>query len=250
MNNQTIETILNHKSIRKYTNEPITKEQIHTIVQAAQQASTSSYYQAYNIIGITDPTIKKELSLISGQSYVENNGHLFIFCANLNRFLLKTDESFKEKITENLMNTEHFLVATIDASLAAQNAAIAAESMGLGICYIGSLRNNIAKVDQLLNLPPFVIPLFGMTIGYPDQEPERKPRLPIEAVYSENSYPQNNEETEKYIDEFNEILGAYYENRTENNRSDTWTDQLHRKLSKPVREDVTTYVKSKGFNKK
>lgn len=83
-----------------------------------------------------------------------------------------------EQMLANLENSEHFLVSSVDAALAAQNAAIAAESMDLGICYIGSIRNNLSQVDELLSLPKHVIPLFGMVTGVPDHQPERKPRLP------------------------------------------------------------------------
>ncbi|MRG85617.1 oxygen-insensitive NADPH nitroreductase [Salinibacillus xinjiangensis] len=245
-----LDVLFNHRSIRKYKEKPLTEEQIHTIVEAAQHASTSSYYQAYSIIGVTDQQLKKELAGISGQSYVEHNSHLFVFCADLRRLFLKANEKTREKMMENLQNTEHFIVATVDAALAAQNAAIAAESMELGICYIGSLRNNIAKVDELLELPEFVIPLFGMTVGYPDHNPEQKPRLPMKAIYFENKYEDNDAILEAELNEFNKRLEAYYQSRSENNRSDTFTDQVQRKLSNPIRMDVTNFVKKKGYNQK
>lgn len=244
--NSTIETILEHRSIRHFKEEKLTKEQIHILVNAAQHGSTSSFYQAYNIIGITDPHLKQELRKISGQSYVEHNGHFFLFCANLNRFTTLADQETIEKMKENLSNTEHFIVGIVDATIAAQNLAIAAESMGLGICYIGSIRNNIEKVDELLNLPPYVIPIFGMAVGYPESTPEKKPRLPMDVIYHENAYNENQEDS---IREYNKVLAEYYEQRSSNQRKDTWTAQIERKLANPIRTDVGPYVRKKGVNK-
>src|SRR5699024_4252685 len=122
-----------------------------------------------------------------------------------------------------------FIVATMDATLAAQNAAIAAESMGFGICYIGSLRNNIERVDELLELPNYVIPLFGLVVGYPDEEPESKPRLPLEVVYHENTYDNDIKKQQDLIKGFDEHIKSYYEERSTNRRIDTWTDQMIRK---------------------
>ncbi|WP_173916668.1 oxygen-insensitive NADPH nitroreductase [Halobacillus sp. Marseille-Q1614] len=242
--NSTIETILNHRSIRKFKDTKLTNEQLRTILQSAQQASTSSYMMAYTIIGITDEEKKAALAEISGQPYVKDNGHLLVFCADLHR-PTHTSENFEE-MKENLGNSEHFLASAIDAALAAQNAAIAAESLGLGICYLGSLRNNLAKVDELLALPQHVIPLFGMAIGEPAHQPERKPRLPLEAVYFENEYKKH----EKAVEAFDKEIADYYQSRSSNSRADTWTEQMHRRFSKTIRMDVTDLVQKKGYNKR
>lgn len=120
---------------------------------------------------------------------------------------------------DNLESTEQFIVAT-DAALAAQNTAIAAESMGLGICYNGSVGNNIKHANDLLDLPDHVIPLFAMAVGYPDHQPEVKPRLPIEVVYHENKYVIGDEQ-KKLVMEFDEQLKSYYQNRTTNKKAHT-----------------------------
>jgi FMN reductase (NADPH) len=244
--NQTIETLLNHRSIRKFKEDPVSEDQLSTILDAAQQASTSSYMMAYSIIGVTDPNKKSELAEITGQEYVKDNGHLFVFCADLHRHTLHAADKQYEDMKPNLENSEHFLVSAIDAALAAQNAAIAAESMGLGICYIGSIRNQLDRVDQLLSLPKHVIPLFGMVLGVPAHEPNKKPRLPRKAVYFENEYSDQTEE----LNNFDKKIAAYYQSRSSNNRVDTWTDQMLRRFTTPMRMDVTDLVQKKGFNKR
>lgn len=113
---------------------------------------------------MTDEEKKKQLREISTQSYVEHNGHLFVFVVDFyrnNELAKKFDQSISYDKTENL------IVGVVDASLAAQNMAIAAESMGLGMCYIGSLRNDVNKVKEILDLPEATFPLFGMVVGHP-----------------------------------------------------------------------------------
>ena len=246
--NQTIETILNHRSIRKFSDKKLTPEQIEMILKSALQASTSSHVMAYTIIGITDENLKSELQAISGHLHVKNNGHLFVFCADLQRNYQRTSGEEEEAVKQNMESTEQFIVATIDAALAAQNASIAAESMGLGICYIGSLRNDIKRVDELLELPEYVVPLFGLAVGHPEHQPEIKPRLPLEAIYHENTYDHDKEKQSKVVKEFDEYLKDYYQTRSTNKKISTWTEQMENKYRVPTRMDVGPFVKNKKLN--
>ena len=247
--NQTIETLMNHRSIRKFKDDKLSAEQIETIVKAAQRASTSSNVMAYTIIGITESSLKEELYKVSGQPYVKDNAMLFVFCADSHRLSQLDSGGISEALPVNMESTEQFIVSTVDAALAAQNAAIAAESMGLGVCYIGSLRNDINRVNELLHLPEHVIPLFGLVTGYPDHQPEIKPRLPLPAVYHENGY-RSFADQKPYIDTYDEEMIAYYGERSSNNKVDNWTDQMLRKYSSPTRMDVTEFVKRKQMNKR
>ncbi|MBD1379743.1 oxygen-insensitive NADPH nitroreductase [Metabacillus arenae] len=248
--NTTIETILRHRSIRKFKDKALTDEQIETIVRSAQAASTSSYIQAYTIIGVDDLDIKARLAELAGnQSYVAENGHFFVFCADLHRHEV-ISELHSQDFSESLESTEKYMVAVIDAALAAQTASIAAESMGLGICYIGGIRNQLDKVSELLNTPDRVIPLFGLAVGYPDQEPYLKPRLPLENVYHKNGYQQNDQLYKKQLEEYDQEISAYYHERTGGKRKETWTGQMAKMLSLPKRMYMKDFVEKKGFNKR
>lgn len=247
--NDTMKTLLNHRSIRKFKDQKITEEQITQIVQASQMASTSSFIQAYSIIGIENKDTKAKLAEFAGnQSYVEKNGHFFVFCADFHRHVVAADME-QTNITPAIETTEKFMVAVIDATLAAQNAAIAAESLGLGMCYIGGLRNEIEKVSELLQLPGNVIPLFGMAIGIPDTESDQKPRFPIESVYYKETYPADQQTIEKGLDEYNQLISAYYSDRTKGERNDRWTEQMTRMLGTPRRTQMKDFVQGKGFMK-
>lgn len=240
--NETVELILDHRSIRFFENEPLTDEQINTIVSCAQAAATSSYVQAYSIIGVKDPLKKKTLAELAGnQPYVENNGHFFVFCADLHRHAL-IGEQEEKNVLPSIESTEKFMVAVIDAALAAQNAALAAEAMGLGICYIGGIRNNLEEVKKLLKTPERVIPLFGMAVGYPSKITDLKPRLPLEHVYHEEEYQQDETLYMNQLKEYDELISAYYENRTGGRRKDRWSEQIANMLEKQSRMYMKEFV--------
>ncbi|WP_066059355.1 oxygen-insensitive NADPH nitroreductase [Robertmurraya korlensis] len=245
--NSVIETIVNHRSIRSFEDKPLTREQIEVIVKSAQAASTSSYIQAYSIIGVTDPEKKKKLAELAGnQSYVEENGHFFVFCADLFRHQLIGQMEGKDVIP-SIESTEKFMVALIDASLAAQNASLAAESLGLGICYIGGIRNNLKEVGNILNIPERVIPLFGLAVGYPKNTTDKKPRLPLAHVYHENEYNITN--YDQQLTDYNNLISRYYKERTGGKRTDTWTAQMANMLEKKSRMYMKDYVEGQKLNK-
>lgn len=247
--NAVIETILSHRSVREFTDQKLTEEQIQTIVSCAQRASTSSYIQAYSIIGVTDEKKKEKLAELSGnQGYVAKSGHFFIFCADFYRHQL-IGELEDTDVIPTIETTEKFMVGLIDAALAAQNAAIAAESMGLGICYIGGLRNNLREVCELLETPERVIPLFGLVVGYPAKINEQKPRLPFEHIYHENVYDRNKDVLQKQLEAYNETVRNYYVKRTGGKRNDTWTGQMAKTLATPTRTYMHDFVQEKGMNK-
>ncbi|MEY2195475.1 oxygen-insensitive NADPH nitroreductase [Neobacillus sp. BF23-41] len=248
--NEVIKTILNHRSLRHFEDKPLTEEQIKTIVTSAQAAATSSFIQAYSIIGVKDKAKKKKLAEIAGnQEYVEKNGHFFVFCADLYRHNIIGEKEQKD-VTPSIESTEKFMVALIDASLAAQNAAIAAESLGLGICYIGGIRNNLEEVKKLLKTPERVIPLFGLAVGVPTKLTDKKPRLPYEHVYHEDEYEQNTEVYLTQLQKYDELISSYYEERTEGKRKDRWSEQMAIMLDRKSRMYMKEFVQKNKLNLK
>ena len=244
--NQVIELMMNHKSVRKFTNEPISQEVVHAIVEAAQMAPTSTMYQAYSIISITDEAVKSKLAKINNQAYTKDNGHLFVFCADMFRLYEAVPD--KEAVQVPIESTENLIVAVADASLAAQNAVIAAESLGLGTVFLGSIRNDIEQVNELLDLPQYVIPLFALAIGIPDpnNQVQIKPRLPKEAVHFTNQYRQD---TKELIHAYDNTMEAYLSNRGSNARVDNWSNSVFRSLQNKSRLDVGEFVRKKGLNR-
>ncbi|CAG7643137.1 FMN reductase (NADPH) [Paenibacillus solanacearum] len=248
MTNPVVATIMNHRSIRKFTNDTLAPSQIETIVRAAQMASSSSFMQAYSIIGLTDPALKYELREITKTPYMGENGHLFIFCADLQRLTVMGTEQEKLDMKMMMESTAFYQIAVIDAALAAQNAVLAAESLGLGAVIMGAINKDINRLDRMLGLPQYVIPLFGIAVGVPDQQPDVKPRLPLEAVYFENRYASETEQRER-VQAYDRDMNRYYLARGANNRDTGWSrkhiDLLKMKL--PL-TGITDYIRSKGFN--
>ncbi len=150
--NDVLQMMKKHVSVRKYKSEPISEETIEHLVEAAQHAASSNFVQAYSVIAVTDPDIKAECARLTYNNHVKDAAVFFVICADFYRLALAGK---KHDVTIHTETTENFLVATVDASLFAQNLTLASESLGYGTCYIGSVRNNIEKISDLLKLPCF-----------------------------------------------------------------------------------------------
>lgn len=246
--NETLSLLMNHRSIRKFSDKEVTREQLERIIAAGQMASTSSNVQAYSVIAVTDFEQKRALSALSGnQSYIEKCPVFLVWCADLYR-LQKVSEAHLGDQPGYADSVENFIVATVDAALAAQNAAIAAESMGLGIVYIGGVRNHTAQFSERLNLPEQVYPVFGMCIGYPDQNPGIRPRLPLEGVLHHGVYDASKtvEAVQAYDDTYTEYMRA----RSGGKSASAWSQVMAKRLSEPVRLHMMDFLQSKGLMKR
>ena len=172
--NETIELLRRHRSIRHYEDAPVPDEHVRAAVEAGQAASTSSAVQAYGLIRVRDPATRERLVELTGnQEKVAAAPVFFVVCADTRRLRLCA-ERYDRPHDARL---ELFLLAVVDASLFAQNLVIAFESLGYGSCYIGGLRNQLAEVDRLLEVPEGVHPLYGLCVGRPAQDPLPRPRL-------------------------------------------------------------------------
>lgn len=244
--NETINLIQNHRSIRKFASTPIEQDKLEAVIRAGQMASTSSNMQAYSVIGVTDAELKRELAVLCGnQAYVEQCPIFLVWCADLHRLNTVASMHQTEAQTDT---TENFIIATVDTALAAQTAAIAAESLGLGIVYIGGIRNRIADVADLLKLPKLVYPVFGMCVGYPAQSPLKRPRLPLAAVFHQDSYQAENEQP--MIQQYDETTRQYMQARSGGAANTSWSEQMAGRISAPARLHMKTFLERQGFLKK
>jgi len=241
--NKVIELLKSHRSIRKFTSEPIDQEMVEELIRAGQCAATSSFIQACTVIQVTDPALRETLcEAAAHQLYVKDSPVFLVFCADLQRHQMACD-MHNSKMRSGF--TEQFLTASLDCALFAQNVLIAAESLGLGGCYIGAIRNKIAEVDELLELPDKVYPVFGMCLGYPDQDPEIKPRLPLDVVLKQQRYSAENDR--QRISTYDEQVRAYYRSRTGGAKDNSWSEQISDMLVKEARPHMLSYLQSKGF---
>ncbi len=221
----TIELICGHRSIRHFTDEPVSAEQREAIINSARATSSSSFLQCSSIIRITDKALRNELvTLTGGQKHVAQAAEFWVFCADFNRHLQICPDA-------QLGLAEQLLLGVVDTAMMAQNALTAAESLGLGGVYIGGLRNNIEAVTELLKLPKHVLPLFGLCLGWPADNPDLKPRLPSSILVHENSYQPLDKDI---LAQYDEQLAEYYLTRGSNNRRDTGAIIFAGRLSKKV----------------
>jgi nitroreductase len=201
------DTLLNHRSIRKYKPAPIPKTILDYILEAGTRASTTGNMQLYSVIVTTEQTIKEELSPCHfNQPMVKEAPVVLTFCADFNRFNQWCKQRKAEPGYDNFLS---FFTAAIDALLVAQNVCVAAEDAGLGICYLGTTTYMAGRIIEILELPRGVVPVTTITVGYPDEWPELTDRLPLKAVVHREKYLDY---TEKDIDEIyreKELMADY-----------------------------------------
>ncbi|MFL1407167.1 oxygen-insensitive NADPH nitroreductase [Marinobacter sp. M1N3S26] len=242
--NQVIDLLKSHRSIRKFTDQSIPRDLFLELIRAGQSAATSSHVQAYSIIHVRNPDNREKIAeLAGGQPYIATCSDFLVFCADMKR---PTDSAERTGAEVVRGMTEQFLVASVDTALMAQNVVVAAESAGLGICYIGGIRNNPSEISELLQLPDHVFPVFGLCLGYPDQNPEVKPRLPVESILMEDVY----REDEDSVNRFDDTMRTYYRQRTGGTKDTNWSQQLSPLFNAKLRAHMREFLKKRGFDLK
>ena len=208
MTNETIASQLAHRTIRAYKDQPLTEEEVTTLMEVARHTATSSFLQSCTVLHITDPQVREAIGAASGQPYVGGTkGDLFIFVADLYRnSRIRAEQGVS---SEALSSINLFLTALEDALLAAQNVVVAAESMGLGTVYLGSILADPRPVVKVLQLPELTFPVLGLLVGHADQEP----RMPRSVMTAENTYPRVESYSETLADYDREVT-EYYDLRS------------------------------------
>jgi nitroreductase len=178
--------LLNRKTIRKYSAKPVSNTLLNEILNAGCRTSTTGNMQVYSIIITKDVNRKKELApLHFNQKMITEAPVVLTFCADFNRFSKWCLINNAEPGYANFLS---FMTAAIDALLVAQTVCIAAESKGLGICYLGTTTYMAHKIIEVLKLPKWVVPVTTVTLGWPAEKPDQLDRLPIEAIIHNEIY--------------------------------------------------------------
>ncbi|ANS76504.1 NADPH-dependent oxidoreductase [Paenibacillus yonginensis] len=186
------DVIHGHTSIREYEDREVSQEMLDQILEAGIRASSSGNMQSYSIIVTRDKELKKKLyTPHMEQSMVVDAPVLLTFCADFNRMRKWLELNDAPVHFDNFMS---FMIGAIDATLAAQNVALAAENAGLGICYMGSTLANCDQIGERLNLPPNVVPVVGYSLGYPAEAPALRDRLPMSGLVHYEQYQDYSEE--------------------------------------------------------
>jgi nitroreductase len=189
--------LLERRSIRKYTSEPVDDVLLNDILTMGCRTSTTGNMQVYSIIVTRDDKKKQELlPLHFNQGMIAEAPVVLTFCADFNRFNKWCRWRFAEPGYDNFLS---FFTAAIDALIVAQTVCIAAESRGLGICYLGTTTYMAHKIIETLELPKGVVPVTTITMGFPAEKPEQTDRLPLDAIVHSETY---HDYTRESIDRF------------------------------------------------
>jgi len=187
--NETIRELYKRKSVRAFTEQPIAAEEKRAILEAAMAAPTAGNQQMYTILDITDEELKQRLSVsCDNQPFIAKAKLVLIFCADFQKWY----DAFLEAGCEpRKPGVGDLMLAVSDTNIAAQNAVVAAQSLGIGSCYIGDIMENAETQRQLLSLPPYVFPAAMLVFGYPTKgqlERPKPPRSDMRHIVHENGY--------------------------------------------------------------
>lgn len=246
--NDHVALLLSHRSVRGYRPDALPDGTLRTLVAAAQSAATSSNLQTWSVVAVTDPARKAALAkLAANQKHIEQCPLFLVWLADTSR---NQRLGQQEGVTlETMPYQETFLVAAIDAALAAQNAVVAAESLGLSTVYIGALRNNPQEVAKVVGLPPGVFAVFGLCVGHaaPAAANEVKPRLPQDVVVHRDVYDASNEPAHRAA--YDALMGEF---STRNEMAAaTWTQRVIGRMGKVAamggRDKMVAALHAMGF---
>ena len=249
--NEHISLLLSHRSVRGYRPDALPVGTLETLIAAAQSAATSSNLQTWSVIAVTNPDKKAALAKVAaGQKHIEQCPLFLVWVADISR---NQRLGVEEGVTlETMPYQETFLVAAIDAALAAQNATVAAESLGLSSVYIGALRNDPPEVARIVGLPSGAFGVFGMCVGYASAAgaTEVKPRLPQDVVVHHETYDATNETAHRAA--YDALLQSF--STRHGMVMDTWTKRVLGRMGKIAamsgRDKLVATLKAMGFELK
>ncbi len=187
-----IDAIFTHRSIRQFKPDTISEKDLNLILKAASRASTTGNMQVYSVVVSESEEVKNQLwEAHFKQDMVKQAPVVLTFLADFNRFNKWCLQRNAQPGYDNFLS---FYTASIDALLAAQNAVLQAEELGLGACYLGTTTYMAQKIIDILKLPKGVVPVTTVVLGYPNETPELTDRLPLEAIVHKEVYQDYNEE--------------------------------------------------------
>lgn len=243
--NEVMKLMQEHSSVRSYTNEKISKDLLEELIASGQSAASSSFIQAYSVVRVVDSNKRQIIAeAAGGQSWIVDAPEFMVMCADMQRINYASQKHGEGELKGY---TEHFIAATVDTALMAQNILLAAESVGLGGVFIGGIRNDPKLVAATLGLPKHVYPAFGLCLGWPAQKNAVKPRMPVATVLHQDTYDVD--AVASNVDAYDEAFAAYYGSRASNAKSSDWSAPTTRAIQGKRREHMQNFLQERGFLK-
>jgi len=237
---KALEVLKEHRTYRNFDeNYQITDDELQNILQASRQAPSWMNGQMYSIIVVKDREIREKMVVLNpGNPHMLHSSVFLVFAADLKR-TKKVAEHYgvDYPINEGL---DPLITAVTDAALALENAVIATEALGLGSVVVGSIRKDIAEVSELLNLPEYVLPIAGLSIGKPNVEMRSKPRLPEEAVIHYDTYQDYDYQL---IEDYDDTMEKFAEAR----ETKIWSKKFADYFSNKPNQKIDEFLKTKKF---
>lgn len=246
-NCQTIDIQLNHRTIREFAAKKIPTETLQRLFAVANRTATSTGMQSYSMIRVTDPKKRQEIADVCQQEYIARLPELLVFIVDVYRNARITAE--QDYIIAASRDMDRFFQGFTDASLAAQNMTVAAESLGMGALFIGSILNDADRMIEILHLPELTFPVVGVGLGFPNQNPQLKPRMDISLKVFENEYrPQDHYLAA--IADYDQEMQTYYDLRDAGRRVDSFSKQVVTRLQGATekRSKILNAVRRQGFD--
>jgi len=254
--NPIIEHLRSHASVRQFADRAVSADDEEIIAATAERSPTSSNLHAYSIVSVRDQEKKARLAVLTGnQNHVAACPLFLVFCADLHRLQSIADVKGYPCHSEY---TEAFVVATVDAALAADRALIAAQALGIWGVMVGGIRNKPEEVCDLLKLPSLVYPVMGMSLGYPAAPPKTKPRLPLKGLWFKERYNESasvaaTEEYDHIIDAGGHLTGREVDKQNYPDFAGTysWSEHSARRMAgtspNVLRPHLLDFLRNRGF---
>lgn len=247
----TIENILSHRSCREFTERPVEKEVLDTILRCAANGSSMGGMQLFSIVVTQDKDMMRKMAPLHFNQPIATNAPLILtFCADFYRFDRYCE--CRKVPTDAYQNLQAYHWAMTDALIAAQNACVAAEDQGLGLCWLGTIIYNAPQFIEILQLPKHVVPVACIAMGYPATEVALTPKLPVNALVHHESYSEYTDsdidKMYRYLEEAPHNASAVRENGTGNLARD-YVERRYRKADNEYFSDLLLKcIKEQGFD--
>jgi len=247
----TLELIINRRTVRSYNQKPLTQKEIDTIIHGAMRAPTAGNLMLYTILQVTDQELKDKLAITcDNQPHIAKAPLILIFLADMQRWwdyfkICKTEELCKDlgEVFETPKEAD-LLLACCDALIAAQNAVIVAEALGIGSCYIGDIMENIEIHRKMFNLPQWVFPITMICFGYPKGTKEKillQPRFPQKFIKFLNKYKRLGEQD--FQEMFLNFKRSYDIKKAENIGQKVYFAKMAADYTKEMRRSVRVAIR-------
>lgn len=245
--NNAIDTMLQHRSVRRFTSEAVNPEQLDRILECGLRASNTGNMQLYSVIATQEEPLRSELCKLHFGQCATAPLWLTV-CTDVARYHQYCRVNGCDEPYDNLL---WFVSALVDASLCAQNICVAAESIGLGFCYLGTVNYNTRQIAELLQCPHGVVPVIAIAMGHPDEEPRHSERLGLDAIVHHETYhvPTDEELVAQHSvrdnDPFNKKMVE--ENGTRNYCEIFTTKRYPREMNVAVSRDLLQFLRDSGM---